>query len=347
MKVIAKCDIVIPVYNALELTRNCLGSIYENTRVPFNLILIDNGSGAATGDFLKGFRSSKENVVLIDNRENLGWIKAVNQGIGLSKSPYVCIMNNDTVVRTGDWLAELIDVADSSPDIGLVNPNFEVRHKEVSKKPFAEIDFCRGYCILIKRAVIEKIGALDEEYGLGYYDDDDYSVRAIRAGFLCVKANNVFVEHLRDSTFTAVFNEDKRISLHEKNKALFYSKWGRRLRLLFIISAAKDPRKNAGLFMSLVRRQHRVYLWNMDLPMKLEHMNIYEKVFPGAFCGLIFPILLRLNAARKKCKRYDAVFTDSDVISKKISGKGFSVYCLDFDKDSARIADLVDSVSRS
>jgi len=78
--------------------------------------------------------------------------------------------------------------------------------------------------------VIEKIGPLDEAYGLGYYDDDDYSMRAVEAGFRCVKANGVFVEHLRDSTFSALYAEDKRRQLHEKNKDSFTRNGGKGLR---------------------------------------------------------------------------------------------------------------------
>ena len=144
------CDIIIPIFNALELTKGCLESIKAATRSPYSLILIDNGSSDETHNFLEDFKSSSGNVALIRNNENLGWVKAVNQGLKASKSDYACIMNNDTVVRTDDWLARLIEIAERDGSIGLVNPTFSTK-KAASKIPYTEIDFCRGYCMLIKR----------------------------------------------------------------------------------------------------------------------------------------------------------------------------------------------------
>ena len=98
------CDIIIPVFDQLELTGRCLESIKARTGSPYRLILIDNASAGGTRDFLEGFRASNSNVTLIRNEENLGWVKAINQGMRLSTAPYVCIMNNDTVVRSDGWL---------------------------------------------------------------------------------------------------------------------------------------------------------------------------------------------------------------------------------------------------
>jgi len=204
----AQCDIIIPVLRRADITANCVESIRTHTRPDYNLIFIDNASDPETKSLLERLRSSMRNVEVIRNPENLGWVKAINQGIRSSASPTVCVMNNDTVVRTDGWLERLIAVAESEPDIGLVNPNFAVKEpRSIGGSPFIEVDFCRGYCILIKRAVIDRIGAFDESYGLGYYDDDDYSLRAIRAGFRCVMVPAVHVEHLRDTTFSALFRE--------------------------------------------------------------------------------------------------------------------------------------------
>ena len=173
----SSCDIVIPVFNKPDITAVCLDSIIKHTHSPHRMILIDNGSDENTKKLLADFKASHNNVLLIRSEDNLGWVRAVNRGIELSKAPYVCIMNNDTVVETDDWLTKLIGIAETEPGIGLVNPEFGDEKKAISParhsaRPFVEIDFCRGYCIVIRRAVIDKIGGLDEAYGLGYYDDD-------------------------------------------------------------------------------------------------------------------------------------------------------------------------------
>ena len=320
------CDIIIPVYNRKDLTKGCLESIYANTEIPFRLILIDNNSGPETRNYLEDFTAKHQNSVLVKNAENLGWVKAVNKGMKLSDAGYILLINNDTVVRTVGWLSKLIKVTDMHTDIGLVNPHFQSKVEAFPGSPFVETDFCRGYCILIKRSVIEKIGLLDEAYGLGYYDDDDYSVRAIRAGFRCVRANNVFVEHLGDSTFSDIFRDEKRRALHEANKQLFYSKWGRRLRLLFVLTAGVDKKTASGLFFSLARRQHIINLWNAGEPLLLEHINIREhRLSSMSYISLLTD--LSLNMFKRKTKRYDMIFVNL--------------------KDTGRIIDLVDSKSKN
>jgi len=302
------CDIIIPVFNQLELTRNCLKSIEENTDIPYSFIIVDNASGDDTKKFLKDFSSSRSNVSLIENKENLGWVKAVNQALKLSASGYVCIMNNDTVVKTKGWLSGMIEVAESADDIGLVNPKFCIKKEINFEKLFTEVDFCRGYCVLIKRAVIDKIGFLDEAYGLGYYDDDDYSVRAITAGYRCVRANSVVVLHLKDCTFSALFEDSRRRELHEANKRLFYSKWGKRLKLIFIIGRTPESGDIPALLLKLARKQHVIDIWNLSSPLRIEHTSIREKILPRAVGGIIAPMLILSEKIRKPSRRHDLTF---------------------------------------
>ena len=338
------CDIIIPVMDQLELTRNCLESIRHKTRGPYNVIVVDNNSSPVTGSFLKNFASNNKNFTIVNNNENLGWVRAVNQGIKLSKAPYVCVMNNDTIVETEDWLRKMIAVADLEPGIGLVNPRFDIKNRTPRGVRFLEIDFCRGYCVLIKRPVIERIGSLDEAYGMGYYDDDDYSVRAIRAGFKCVRANDVVVRHLRDSTFSSVYSEAQRGKLHEANKKLFYSKWGKRLNIFFISTAGGD-RRVRDLLVSLARKQHVVYLRSSS-SVGGRHINIREKVLPKLLLGLLSSIGLAVNNGKSASKRYDLVFFDDAALKASILKVRPDASFVDTGLDMARIDELVDAAAR-
>lgn len=342
----ARCDIIIPIYNKLSLTKDCLAGIYKFTHISFNLILIDNDSSGETRDYLTGFRASRSNVVLVRNSENLGWVKAVNQGFRLSESPYVCIMNNDVIVRSDGWLSSIIATIELEPDIGLANPQFEIKKKVRQDNPFIEIDFCRGYCILIKRAVLEKIGGLDENYGFGYYDDDDYSVRALRAGFRCVRVDNVFVEHIRDSTFSALFTDEKRRSLLEKNKMLFYSKWGRRLRVLFMLTKRTDSAKLSDCSFTVARKQHIVYIWSLRRFAAFQHINIRERFFPLPLHRLFFSIALYLNMTKNKSKRYDIVFVDDEGLMPLIKRFVSEAHYIDIEKDMTSTYNLIDMKSK-
>ena len=341
-----QCDIIIPILNRLDLTKDCLASIREFTHGAYRAILIDNGSDSKTQEFLEGFASSNSNVVLVRNEVNEGWVKAVNRGMRLSTSPYVCIMNNDTVVRTDGWLSALIEVAELEPDIGLVNPCFMLKRCVRSKKPFIEIDFCRGYCVLIKRKVVEKIGMLDEVYGFGYYDDDDYSVRAINDGFRCVRANDVCVEHLGDSTFSTIFKDEKRTALHEANKKLFYSKWGKRLRLVFVVTRPTRCDILADALISLARRQHIVYVWNVGPSLGIEHNNVRERRFTRLFHAAVFSLILFLNKGKRETKRYDMVFIDDPSLMPRLSTLTVRAQVVDYASDRDRIIEVANSLAR-
>ena len=109
-----KCDIVIPVWNERELTRICIESIASNTDISRRVILVDNASDQETASYLKELSErNKGAVILIRNEENIGFPKAVNQGIAISNAPYLCILNNDTEVYKG-WLEEMIKIAESN-----------------------------------------------------------------------------------------------------------------------------------------------------------------------------------------------------------------------------------------
>lgn len=312
----SKCDIIIPVHDQPELTKACLDSIFANTSGTYRIIVIDNASSPQTAMVLKNIAAGHGEVSIVTNKENAGWVKSINQGLAVSEAGYICFMNNDTMVRTPDWLNKLMETCDSDASIGIANPVFDIKVPE-SKKAYIEVDFCRGYCMLIKRDVVDRIGVLDEAYGMGYYDDDDYSVRAIKAGFKCVRVNNVFVEHLRDSTFSAVFAPDKMRELHAKNKELFYSKWGRRLNILFILTGSPDIRKIYGIFMDLVRRQHIVYVWSCIKLPEPDHINIRIKHYPFIFKPL-FGLMVLFNSMKKSAKRYRLVIrSDSGHIDRQ------------------------------
>ncbi|MCX5686631.1 MAG: glycosyltransferase, partial [Candidatus Omnitrophica bacterium] len=112
-----KCDIIIPVWNQKDITKDCIDSIARNTKYPYCLILIDNASDNDTKRYLEGVRDNNAlDVILIRNEKNLGFVKAVNQGLKASSAPYICIFNNDTVTTPG-WLEEMVEFAEAHKDV--------------------------------------------------------------------------------------------------------------------------------------------------------------------------------------------------------------------------------------
>lgn len=244
-----KCDIIIPVWNQLEHTKTCIDHILKNTRYPYRLILIDNASEARTKSYLEsiaGASKGSPEITLIRNEENTGFVKAVNQGLKVSDSPYVCVMNNDTIPAPR-WLEIMVRFAESHPEIGIVNPQcnrepsipFEEHAKalEANGDKYMEMNQCFLFCALIKREVIKRIGYLDEAFGMGCYDDTDYSMRAGLAGYRCVSLHSSYVHHTEHVSFRALGDMKKVVAECERK---FLEKWPRHLRVgaAFSVNAA-------------------------------------------------------------------------------------------------------------
>ena len=146
------CDIVIPVWNQLEYTKECLISLFKSTSLPFRLVVVDNASDTRTAQYLDSVKEKNpEQVSLIRNSENLGWDKAVNQGLLYSGSSYACAMNNDTVVYPG-WLSEMVGVAEKDESIGVVNPLWELpKRYRGTRDGYFKCERKAGICIRHKK----------------------------------------------------------------------------------------------------------------------------------------------------------------------------------------------------
>ncbi|MDY6790233.1 MAG: glycosyltransferase [Thermodesulfobacteriota bacterium] len=243
-------SIIILVRNQLAYTRKCMESIINHTSLPFELIVIDNASTDGTAEYLKSELPRlipEDRLQVIKNKKNFGFAKGNNQGIAASRAGYVLLMNND-VVTTPGWLSKMIRCAEESPLIGIVGPksnyvsgpqlvksvSYNTNNLKGLKRfstEFAEkndgksVRYWRvvGFCMLIKRVVIEKIGGLDERYGLGNFEDDDFSLRATLAGYESRIAQDCFIHHFGSRTFAGE-QIDYEKSLH-KNWEIFKKKW--------------------------------------------------------------------------------------------------------------------------
>jgi GT2 family glycosyltransferase len=211
-------SIIIVTFNQLEYTRQCVESIRLMTDEPYELIFVDNASTDGTVDYLK----SLAGATVIENAENRGFPAAVNQGIIAATGRSILLLNNDTIVTTG-WLRRLLVALDSDPKIGLAGPcsnlvgseqQVDVNYESLTgldafawewgraqnRKP---VDTHRliGFCLLIRREVVDAVGFLDERFGVGCFEDDDYCLRAIEAGWRAVIAQDAFIHHFGGRTF--------------------------------------------------------------------------------------------------------------------------------------------------
>jgi GT2 family glycosyltransferase/tetratricopeptide (TPR) repeat protein/2-polyprenyl-3-methyl-5-hydroxy-6-metoxy-1,4-benzoquinol methylase len=240
-------SIVILSHNQLPLTRWCVDSIRLLTDEPYEVVLVDNGSTDGTPEYLRALAASDGRVKVVLNAENRGFPAGCNQGIAASRGSQVLLLNNDTVVTTG-WLARMLRALHSSPSVGLVGPcsnrvsgeqrvpvtysqgdlngldGFAWEWGRKHDRQAEETDRLVGFCLLIKRPVIEAVGVLDEGFGVGNFEDDDYCRRALRAGFHAVIARDAFVHHVGGATFAASGVDYD--GLMRRNAERFRAKWG-------------------------------------------------------------------------------------------------------------------------
>jgi glycosyltransferase involved in cell wall biosynthesis len=245
-----KATIVIPVYNALDYTKECLRSIYEFTLdIPIEIIVINNASTDGTREWLENEKSTHPNLDVITVDQNLGFGPAVNIGIKHSKGKFLVILNNDTIVSPG-WLSKLIKFLDEDPAIGIISPvtNYVGEGPQIDQEArnlpaswdlivkysnsisnrlelFYEPNRLVFFCVVIRRELIDQIGDLDVGFENGNFEDDDYCLRARYAGFTLAIARNAFVYHRGSVTFN--LNQISHTQWMENNRIRFYTKTGR------------------------------------------------------------------------------------------------------------------------
>lgn len=248
-------SIVIVTFNALEHTKRCVQSISAYTSAPpYHLIFVDNASTDGTVEYLRALPGS----TVIANADNRGFPAAANQGIAASRGEYVLLLNNDVKVTPG-WLERLVDVAECHDRVGAVGPVSdgvgEIQRDDVfsgrmgddaallrhaaevaafNRSQSFEFHRVAGFCMLLSREAIERVGGLDEAFGVGFYDDDDLCLRLRRAGYRIMVAPDVFVHHVGGASFATsggTFGRPGDIQ-GRLNRDRFLDKWFRRPRLL-------------------------------------------------------------------------------------------------------------------
>jgi O-antigen biosynthesis protein len=231
-------SILVPCCGQLEYTKLCVESVLRYSREPFELIFIDIGSLDGTAAYLAGIKAAaRAHVEVVRAETDLGIGEAVKEALRRNKGAYVVLLNNDTVV-SNSWLNQLIGLASLRADIGLVGPmsNYAAPPQLVESVPYRiatrggasshglldvepvqafagewrdkqrgkwiEVDRLGGFCLLIKRQVLAKIGRdLDKWTDLGLFDTDILSAKARQAGFTLACCRDMFVHHFGTRSF--------------------------------------------------------------------------------------------------------------------------------------------------
>ncbi|MBM3205309.1 glycosyltransferase family 2 protein [Candidatus Shapirobacteria bacterium] len=202
-------SIIIINYNTQPLLKRCLESIKKENLKNFELIVIDNGSTDESTTYLSSLEWP--NLKLIKNQKNLGFAKAVNQGIKKSQAEYILLINSDIIVRPKS-IEKMVEFAKKHPEVGVVggrllNPDgsmqgscfhlptvgrvmkeFWFKDSSVLSKYVpagetpVEVEAVVGAVFLIPKKVVDQVGLFDERFFM-YFEDLDYCRRVKQKGF--------------------------------------------------------------------------------------------------------------------------------------------------------------------
>lgn len=235
-----RLTVIVPIYNALDDVKLCLNSLLEKFNFSLGkIILVNDCSDTSTTSYLEEFCLKNKTFKLINNKENLGFVKTCNKGMKLAKTNYIVLLNSDTIIPK-NFTEKIIKCLDSDPKIGLASPissnsnayyipmrpgyNLEKMNKKIQNEHQATyplISEAEGFCFCINKKVIDQQGYLDEIYGKGYHEEVDFSYRAITNGWKIVLIDDLYVYHKRQASF----GEKQRAIQLEQNNSIFYERW--------------------------------------------------------------------------------------------------------------------------
>ena len=238
-------SVIVVTHENLAFTRLCVESVLLNTSDDYELIVVDNGSSDGTVDYLSRLDDLLPWVRHIGNHENRGFPHAVNQGLAAATGEVLVLLNNDTIVPDR-WLEPLSNHLRET-NVGLVGPvsnhagneariattyrtygemlAFSAQRREQYKGQCCDIPVATMFCVAMRRETYEKVGPLDEGFGTGLFEDDDYALRIRANGLRVVCAEDGFVHHFGEATFGHLVPTGDYGALFSANRALLERKW--------------------------------------------------------------------------------------------------------------------------
>ena len=255
-------SLVVLTYNEKGTVLDCLNSLKITDYKNLEIILVDNGSD----DTETAVKKLYPNILYLKQKSNLGFSRGINVGLRRAKGAYVVPVNNDITVLSRDWLKTFVAVAESDPKIGIVA--CELIYPDGRKQPtggtirigpltgscvkkkkdysgLLDVQISHAGLVLIRRAVLDKIGLFDEGYSPFFSEEIDYCVRTRKAGFRVVYCSKVRAAH------------DKNLTVNKmESNSTYYAvrKNAMRFKLLnyplswLVISLFYEPRMFLGVF---------------------------------------------------------------------------------------------------
>ncbi|MCZ4064446.1 glycosyltransferase [Oxalobacter aliiformigenes] len=239
-----KCEnplvsIIIPVYNQIEYTKQCLYSILmSNEKALYEIIVADDNSSDRTKEIL----TFVKNIQVIRNESNLGYIKNCNNAAKYAKGKYLYFLNNDTVVQD-KWLTNILSVFSNKKNAGVVGSKVltgELCLQECGVYIFSDIfyahygqnanleesnyvkecDYVSGCSLMTPKWLFDEVGGFDEIYSPAYCDDPDYCLSVKELGYATYVQPKSVIIHYGSVSYSGDSNE-----LMRRNNEILKRKW--------------------------------------------------------------------------------------------------------------------------
>ena len=224
-------DVIVPVYKGLADTRRCIESVLAAPcSTPWRLIVINDASPEPeVTEYLRTLPALDSRIELLENEHNLGFVGTVNRGMALSQDNDVLLLNSDTEVAPG-WLDRIRAAAHGDQKIASVTPfsnnaticsyprfcqdndlpegwdtaRLDALFARTNAGQVVDVPTGVGFCMYIRRAALAEVGLFDvENFGKGYGEENDFCIRAARAGWRNLHVLDTFVRHYGGVSFGA------------------------------------------------------------------------------------------------------------------------------------------------
>lgn len=293
---VRKTSFIILSYNLLDYTRECIESIRENSpESAREIVIVDNASKDGSVEWLK----QQQDIILRLNTENSGFPKGCNEGVEVaSKENDIFLFNNDTHLPPNAlfWLRMGLYENESHGAVGSVsnyvsnlqqipftNPTteslleFAKNNNIPMSQPYETKTYLVGFALLIRRDVYDKVGDLDERFSPGNYEDTDYGLRVMNAGYKNVLCRNSFIIHYGSKSFGK--QADVYSNIMHVNAQKFTNKWN--------VNVVDDLQPHLDLI-NLIKKPESSVFCVLDFGCRLGTTAAYIKgKYPNAYvCGV-------------------------------------------------------------
>jgi GT2 family glycosyltransferase len=224
----AAASVIVSTNDDLALTRQCLTALLANTDPCHEILILDSGTDLDMNTYLSAVARQNSQIQLVASGDSTNEAQTVNQALSLCEGRHIVLLDRQVVVTPG-WLETLIGTAEMNPRAGLVGPltnkmnglqqvsavdydtttldglgTFATRQMMQHASKSSRTMRLGGFCLLIKRELLARVGGLDTRFDGGLYEFNDYCLRVHMAGFECLIARGCYVHHQQSEKKTEV-----------------------------------------------------------------------------------------------------------------------------------------------